>query len=149
MKRWKESGIKFEPLTISTFVALKSSSLSMCVTISKNLQLVVASMELFNWLWIIGEWATFTFTTKKKPKGCKYFVYTYFVVITTFINSNFIMAIFWKSYLVPIIMVKRMQLSNPTCRNHNVQLGASRGGMSRKKRWCRLCSSRRFSYLYN
>jgi hypothetical protein len=55
LKRWKESGIKFEPLTISTFVALKSSSLSMCVTIPKNLQLVVASMELFNWLWIIGE----------------------------------------------------------------------------------------------
>jgi hypothetical protein len=89
------------------------------------------------------------FHNKKKTNGCKYFVYTYFVVITTFINSNLIMAIFWKSYLVPIIMVKHMQLSNPICRNHNVQLGTSRGGMSRKIRWCRLCSSIRFSYLYN
>jgi hypothetical protein len=88
------SGIKFEPLTISTFVDLKSFSLSTCVTISKDLKLVIASMELFNWLWIVGEGVTFTFTTKKKAKCCKYFVYTYFVIITTFINSNITMAIF-------------------------------------------------------
>jgi hypothetical protein len=89
------------------------------------------------------------FHNKKKTKCYKYFVYTCFVIITTFINSNLIMAIFWKSYLVPIIMVKHMQCSNPRCRNHRVQLGASRGGLLRKKRWCRLYSSRRLSYLYN
>lgn len=56
--------ISSSPLNISICVALKSSSLSACATISQNLRPMVASMGSSNWLWMIGEGVVFTFATQ-------------------------------------------------------------------------------------